>query len=198
MAYLHYQTWDSVRERLGITARMIPNLCTDFLPIEPSDLLKAILKRNLSLPLGTEKARSEALIAPILGEVQERKGGNWYAYSGYALDADETMGLTGYCDYLISRELNEFEVCPPILGIVEAKNDALDSGVPQCTAQLKGMQLFNHQHGITLAELWGAVTTGLDWRFMKLEGDTLFADKRIYTYSELPTILGILHGIGSE
>jgi hypothetical protein len=46
----------------------------------------------------------------------------------------------------------------------------------QCSATMMAAQCFNAQAGTGLTTLYGTVTTGNVWKFLKLEGNTLFID----------------------
>jgi hypothetical protein len=83
----------------------------------------------------------------------------------------------------------------PIFCVAEAKKQDMDLGIDQCAAQLLGVQHFNQRHGKTLEVIYGCVTTGETWQFMRLEGKKLLIDQRRYFLNELETILGILQFI---
>jgi hypothetical protein len=53
-------------------------------------------------------------------------------------------------------------------------------------------QLFNQRNGEAIASIYGAVTTGTDWKFLKLTDKTIWIDKRDYFINEVGRILGIL------
>ncbi len=44
-------------------------------------------------------------------------------------------------------------------------------------------QLFNQRNGEAIASIYGAVTTGTDWKFLKLTDKTIWIDKRDYSVS---------------
>jgi hypothetical protein len=44
-------------------------------------------------------------------------------FSGVALQVDAALGLTGVCDYIISKSTNQVYVSAPAVMIVEAKNE---------------------------------------------------------------------------
>ena len=48
------------------------------------------------------------------------------------LKVDEPKGLTGYCDYLISRSPRLYYPESPIVAVVEAKREDLNAGLGQC------------------------------------------------------------------
>jgi hypothetical protein len=54
------------------------------------------------------------------------------------------------------------------------------------------VQLFNQRNGEAIKSIYGAVTTGTDWKFLKLTDKTIWIDKRDYFINEVSQILGIL------
>jgi hypothetical protein len=57
----------------------------------------------MAIAVGTEKARSELLISPVLVEVREILNRTISIFSGTDFTVDDTVGLNGICDFLISR-----------------------------------------------------------------------------------------------
>lgn len=53
-------------------------------------------------------------------------------------------------------------------------------------------QLFNQRNGEQIKSIYGAVTTGTDWKFLQLIDSTISIDKRDYFINEVSQILGIL------
>jgi hypothetical protein len=53
-------------------------------------------------------------------------------------------------------------------------------------------QLFNQQHQQPIKRIYGAVTIGTIWQFMRLEGQTVAVDLKEYYIRDLDQILGIL------
>jgi hypothetical protein len=53
-------------------------------------------------------------------------------------------------------------------------------------------QIFNQRNGEAIESIYGAVTTGTDWKFLKLTDKTIWIDKRDYFINEVSQILGIL------
>ena len=80
----------------------------------------------------------------------------------------------------------------PAFAIVEAKNLSLTPGLGQCIAEMIAAQLFNEKGGKPLTTIWGTVTTGLNWRFLKLEGTTVTLDALERPLNGASAILGIL------
>jgi hypothetical protein len=163
-------------------------------PVEPSGKLKAELLEIEEMPIRSEKAKSEWIVVPILKELRQRNEKFFTIYSGENLNSDEARGLKGECDFILAKDTGSFDISFPILQIVEAKKNDLEAGVPQCAAQLVGAKVFNEKKGLRLDRLYGCVTTGNDWLFMKLEND-LVIDSRVYYLVEITQLLGIFQSI---
>jgi hypothetical protein len=187
-------TLSKVKSDFGIVTNETQDLFADTTPIHPSDLLALILKDQLPLAgaINTEKARSELVIMPILMEVRRVLGNQISIFSGSSFEVDSTQGLDGRCDFILSRSLEQYYIASPVLTIVEAKNESIPSGLGQCIATMIAARLFNQREGKPIDTLYGAVTTGTDWKFLKLEGQIAFIDINDYYIKELDKILAIL------
>ena len=166
-------------------------------PLEPSEFLRVWLDEFAPVALGvnSEKARSEFIIAPMLAETRRRVGPSVNVLPGVTFDVDKERGLVGSCDFLITKSPEIFYVQGPILAVVEAKKENLISGLGQCVAEMVAIRLFNEREGTPVASVFGCVTSGSNWRFLKLERSTLFIDKSEYYLRDADRILGILVSI---
>jgi len=193
-------TIDSVRKLFGIKLIGDEFLFNDIHPVSPSDVLSKYLERYLPLgsAIGTEKARSEFIIAPILAELTEITEHRISLFSGIEFNVDEEKGLNGRCDFIISASDIQYSLTSPILTVVEAKNDNINSGFGQCMAEMIAARIFNESEGNKRNAVYGLVTTGSIWRFLKLEDDKIYIDKKEYFIESLDRILGILSQIVSE
>lgn len=199
MPYSQFGSLQQVRQQLGITTTFRP-LLTNLVPVAPSAWLLQTLEKFTQRRLAyfSEKSRSEALVFPILAELQERHQYRFSLYSGAIIEADKALGLNGECDFVLSRGEQSIEVERPICSIVEAKDNNLDVGIPQCIAQLVGARLFNEKEGLATPLLFGAVTTGTEWVFLKLEGSVVVIDTEFYSLKSLPELLGALDAVIRE
>ena len=111
---------------------------------------------------------------------------------GVTFEVDKAQGLSGYCDYLITRSPEYFYVQAPVLAVVEAKREDVLGGLGQCAAEMVAIRLFNERDGTPQAAVFGCVTSGNIWRFLKLDGPTLFIDQPEYYLQDVGKILGIL------
>jgi hypothetical protein len=163
-------------------------------PVVVSDFLIQMLAENipLAVAISTEKARSELIIAPVLLEARRQVQRRVSLFSGVEFTVDPSQGLNGVCDFLISLSPEQLTIEVPVVSVVEAKNDSLKSGLGQCMAEMVAASLFNQQKGRELPRVYGVVTTGSLWKFLKLEGDVVSLDLREYPISELGRVVGIL------
>lgn len=193
MAYSNF-TLSKVKADFGIVTDETQDIFAETTPIQPSDLLALILKDQLPLAgaINTEKARSELVIMPILMEVRRILNNKISIFSGSSFEVDPTQGLDGRCDFILSRSLEQYYIASPVLTIVEAKNESIPSGLGQCIATMIAARLFNQREGNPTDILYGAVTTGTDWKFLKLEGQIASIDINDYYIKELGKILAIL------
>jgi hypothetical protein len=162
--------------------------------IEISDTLKNSLAETteLALAINTEKARSEMIITPILLEVRRKSNYQISLFSGTEFNIDAEKGLNGYCDFVISRSREQLTINAPVMIIVEAKNENIKGGLGQCAAAMLAAQLFNQQEDNEIQTIYGAVTTGDIWKFLKLVDADVFIDLNNYYINEINRILGIL------
>ena len=187
-------TLERVENELGITVTTVANLFGTIAPVAPSDWLVQTLERlmPLALRVNSEKARSEFIIAPVLGEVQYQVQAEISLFSGKEFNVDASKGLTGRCDFLMSRKPNSYTITAPVVAIVEAKNEDMVSGLGQCIAEMVASQLFNQKAGKVIPVIYGVVTTGASWQFLKLEGETASIDSTEHYIDRVDVIVGIL------
>ena len=159
---------------------------------EISSFLSEILKQNvpLALAMATEKASSELIIINILLEIKRESGVSFF--SGIEFNVDREKGLNGFCDFLISRSSEQFFLEAPVIALVEAKNEKIVSGLGQCIAEMVAARIYNEREGQPISCIYGAVTTGHAWKFLKLESDTAYIDIEDYYIKNPGKILGIL------
>jgi hypothetical protein len=169
-------------------------------PIPPSSYLSEFLVRSLPLAvaLGTEKARSEMLICPLLIEVREILQQKISLFSGIDFTVDASLGLNGVCDFLISHSPDQILLEAPVAVIVEAKKDDITAGLGQCVAEMVAAQKFNEQAENDVPVIYGTVTTGSLWRLLQLKDQTVKIDLTEYSIPPVDNILGVLAYIASE
>lgn len=193
MAYSSF-TLRRVKQDFGLTLQEQGRFLPEIPEIKPSDYLTETLRRNLALAVavGTEKARSELLISPILVELREILDRRISVFSGVDFTVDEGLGLNGVCDFLISRSAEQLLIESPVVTLVEAKKDDLNGGMGQCIAEMIAAQRFNEAQGIVTPKVYGIVTTGSLWRFLCLADRTVSIELRDYATPPVDQVLGIL------
>lgn len=162
--------------------------------VEISDFLERILSEDVALAvaIGTEKARSELIITPILLELRRLFAKKISLFSGVDFTVAPEQGLSGVCDYLISLSAEQLLVRSPVIMLVEAKNENLKGGPPQCIAEMIAAQQFNQREGNPVKAVYGTVTSGTVWRFLRLVENTVEIDLDEYYTRNAGQILGIL------
>ena len=162
-------------------------------PVPPSRLLLEILDMNKDVPTATEKAKSELIISPILSDLRQRHPNKLTVFSGYQFSVEPKLGLQGFCDFILTKAPKTPYISNPILAIVEAKNEAIESQTPQCIAETYAASLFNERHKTPHSEItYGTITTAFDWLFIKIEGKKVVIDNKRYFISDMPQLLGVL------
>lgn len=159
-----------------------------------SNFLSETLEYNvpLALAINSEKSRSEMIVTPILIEVRKQLGNQISLFSGKEFTVDPQRGLSGFCDFIIGKSAEQLMIEAPVIALVEAKNDNLESGFGQCMAEMIAAQLFNQRQGNEIKQIYGVVTTGSLWKFMQLEEQTITLDLNEYFLGNLGKIIGIL------
>ncbi len=187
-------TLQRVQADFGIGVQTAPNLFGQIQPASLDGGFKQTLlgQANLALAINTDKARSELLIAPLLAELWRRCQSFIALFSGVALDADLEAGLVGRCDFIIGRTPQLHYVTAPLIVIVEAKNEDVAGGLGQCAAAMVGAQRFNRKGKTGIEAIYGCVSDGGEWKFLRLEGTVLTIDVHAYLIDQSEQILGIL------
>lgn len=176
------------------------NFFAGIVPQQPSALLAETLQDNLPLGLaiGTEKAKSELIVMPVLVEVRRLFQKKISLFSGIDFNVEPQLGLKGVCDFLISKSEEQYVLRTPIIAIVEAKKGEIEVGIGQCTAEMIAAQKFNAKHNNIIEQIYGTVTTGSNWKFLKLTNQTLFIQSDETSIEHLDRILGMFVKIISE
>ena len=193
MSYSDF-TLKKVKDEFGLNVVEDQDLFSRISEIQISEYLSVTLNYNvpLAMAVGTEKARSEFIIANILLELRKILYNKISLFSGIILDVDKERGLTGFCDFIISKSQEHFYISAPIIAVVEAKNENLVGGLGQCIAEMYASSLFNQREGLNLPVIYGAVTTGNTWKFLRQEGDNVYIDLQEYHIANANKIIAIL------
>ena len=191
-----YSTWtlEAVIPAFQLEKVDTVGLFSEVEPVPPSAYLKTGLakKAPLATAIGTEKARSEMIVADVLVELLDHLDRRVSLFSGIDFNVDAENGLTGVCDFLVSLSPNQFYLEAPVIILVEAKNTDVKLGLGQCVAEMLAAQRFNAEKGNDIPYIYGASTTGIDWVFLKLEEKCLHIDMATYQIAQCDKLLGIL------
>jgi hypothetical protein len=194
MSYSQFTTLEMIESNFDVTIMDKVGIFDQIPLSEYSDFLGQTLKENLSLALAinTEKARSELIITPILVELRKHFNYQISLFSGKEFNVDAEKGLNGFCDFLISRSPEQLLIKTPVIALVEAKNDNLQNGLPQCMAEMIAARIFNQRNHHHIIPIYGVVTTGTNWKFLQLIDQIIEVDLNDYFIENIGKIIGIL------
>ena len=123
MAYSDFDL-TKVRKDFGLQIDEQSDLFADIPPVQPSVTLANTLieTAHLAIAINTEKARSAMLITPVLLDIWRQAQSQISLFSGTEFNVDEARGLTGYCDYILSRSKEQLTTHgSPIFRAVQKK-----------------------------------------------------------------------------
>jgi hypothetical protein len=193
-------TLETAGRLLGVSSRP-----TDLFPNSPAatppDWLAGTLARGgqgIHLSLISEKSRSEFVVALVFFAARELSGDRFAIYSGQRLDIDSSRGLVGDCDFILTASEPVLPLRAPIAVVVEAKKNDIDGGLGQCIAQMVAAEQFNQSAGRSGHPIFGCVTTGEAWQFLKLSGADILMDRQRFYIDNLGKILGVIQTIATE
>lgn len=192
MSYSQFTLQKAVKN-FKLTVKEGIRFLPDLPPVEPSELLENFLAQSLPVAVatGSEKARSEGIIYPILLEVKRLFHQRISFFSGEEFNVDDALGLNGVCDFLVSRSPEQLFIQAPAVIIIEAKKGDLKPGLGQCVATMVAAQKFNQEQQQVDA-IYGCVTSGTQWRFLMLKDDVLTIDLNDYSLPPIGQILASL------
>ena len=185
---------EQISSDFGLAIEEDFELFADIQEVQLDEFFLRYLHNNipLAVAISTEKAKSEMIIAPILIELRRMLNNQISLFSGVKFNVDSTRGLNGFCDFLISRSRQQSFIKSPVVAIVEAKNDNIKSGYAQCMAEMIAAKIFNEREGKEFENIFGVVTNGNQWKFLKLNKDTIYIDLNDYYIISPEKIMGIL------
>ena len=195
MAYNNF-TLGSVKQQFGLRLINDP-FCENLSVVEPRSEFLTIFDESLLLArvARSEKAKSELLVSPILVEARRLADKRVQLFSGEEFEVDRERGLNGFCDFLFSKSDNQFTIDAPVLMLVEAKRGEIETGLGQCVAEMVAAQIYNQNLEQTTPIIYGCVTSGTLWQFLKLEGTDVAIDSNSYLVTPVQRIFGILKWI---
>jgi len=67
------------------------------------------------------------------------------------------------------------------------------AGLGQCLAEMIAARIFNEKKGNNIPVIYGTVTTGIFWKFIKIRDNQIYIDLKDYSIIDNPhKIIGIL------
>ncbi len=199
MSYSNF-TLESVIAVFQLEKAESAGIFSEMEPIAPSAYLTTGLAKKVPLAaaIGTEKARSELIVADILVELREKFNYSISFFSGIDFSVDLESNLTGVCDFLVSLSPGQLLLEAPLIILVETKKDDPKLGLGQCIAEMIAAQRFNAEKGNDIPAVYGVTTTGTEWQFLKLTKKNLQIDMEIYPIQQCDKILGILSSMVNQ
>jgi hypothetical protein len=200
MTYESFKKLEHLRKRLGVSETIELWLPIQLPVVNISHQLLDTLEDASTAPVGTEKAKSEYIINPVLRELKRNNPEKFTSFSGYEFNVDSHIGLKGYCDFILSAASKKGEITAPIFCLVEAKNAEIERGYAQCGAEMYAAQLYNEKEGNPQKLIYGCVTNAFSWCFLKLEDKNLYIDPNYVplTFAEPHRVLAVLQWILDE
>jgi hypothetical protein len=194
MSYSKF-TIEEIYEKFGIVQVLENKLFADVKPRKISQWLVEHFDRfsTLALMQGTEKAKSEMIIAPIFADLRYQSEETLSVFSGSEFNVNKKLGLSGFCDFLISRSPTQNIIQTPVVITVEAKRWNFEKGYAQCISEMIAARIFNEKKGNPQKQIYGCVTTGNIWQFLVLRENEVLTDTTTYDFlQDLERIFGIL------
>ncbi len=187
-------TLEKVEKILGVTVQP-DDLFDAPAPLAIPDWLRESLAKGMDLALVSEKARSEFIVSPILLASRELCHDAIAIHSGQRLDIQPEQGLVGECDFILTLSPPVPVLRSPMITIVEAKNNDIELGLGQCIAQMVGARIFNEREGHAVRQVFGCVTTGEAWQFLRLDGPIVALARRRYYIDNVGLVLGVWQAV---
>jgi hypothetical protein len=192
MSYSQFESLEQAIDAFNLTlveSSFFPQLN----PTSPSTILTTFLKRSVPIvSAASEKARSEGIIYPVLLEVREILHEQVSLFSGRDFSVDATVGLNGIVDFFLCRSTSILVPQAPAIMLVEAKKADIASGYGQCVAEMVAGQRFNQSKHLEHTIVYGCVSNGLLWRFLRLIDHTVTIDLMDYLLQPVDDLLAKL------
>jgi hypothetical protein len=193
MAYNDF-TLDALITQFRLQGHEERNAFASFTSLPISDLLQQMLQENLPW-LWTLTQKRHARSSSLLLYLQKCAGNSSIVsafFSGVEFNVDSAQGLRGVCDFLFSLSPLQLTIQVPVVMGVEAKNENVKQGIGQCIAEMIAAQQFNQERHNAIGTVYGVVTSGNLWKFLRLTEMHVVVDATEYHISQVERIVGIL------
>lgn len=163
MSYSQFKTISSAKIAFNLTVVEGDRFLPEIEAIAPSAILSGYLQESLPIvgTSGSEKARSEGIIYPMLLEVRRQLDRQVSLFSGEEFNVDESVGLKVVCDFSIARSHSVLEIEALAVVVVEAKKTDMKTGFGQCIAEMVAVQRFNEAQSHPIPRIYGSVSNGI-------------------------------------
>ncbi|MFI5458204.1 MAG: hypothetical protein ACHRXM_22470 [Isosphaerales bacterium] len=74
------------------------------------------------------------------------------------------------------------------------QND-IEVGLGQCIAQMVGARIFNEREGRNIGPIFGCVTTGEAWQFLRLDNAVVGIDRKRYYIDNVGLLLAVWQAV---
>jgi len=192
MVHADFTLWDLERT-FGIQNRWSQtSILGEPVHVEPSERLKkdVAFMENMPSLRAKKKGRAEFVLAPVFREVIENSKGTLILYSGGELDVNKETGLGGRYDFIFDRDTQTYSIHDAVLTIREELDGDVLEGIEPCAVQLFNARKRSREYGKGMDIVYGCVTDAYSFKFLKLEGDTVYVDRKDYHITKLPELLG--------
>ena len=142
MAYSDFKTLEQVHKKLGITIQDANGLYTHIEPVKLTDWFVETIEMAYpkAIRINTESARQALIVDNVFMELNRHIHISFFLHNTF--NVDDSKGLTGNPDGIISQSRNQLYITCPVIVLVEAKKSDLGSGLGQCIAEMEGARTF--------------------------------------------------------
>ena len=134
----------------------------------------------------------------MLLEVKRQLNRHISLFSGEEFNVDESVGLNGICDFLLTRSTEVLEIEAPAVVVVETKKTDLKTGFGQGIAEMVAAQRFNEEQEYPIPTIYGSVSNGIQWQFLSLVQSTITIDLNVYSLPPVEKVFGYLVWMARE
>lgn len=180
---MHDNLLKLVQQQFGlqIEEKALPLVEPQFSPLPHSWQQRIEPGQDLVTPTSNECTRSTCIVSQLLLSLALTQ--NVSLFTGIPLEVNWTQGWVGVPDYVLSRSPLTFRIHPPVVLVVEVKRE-LERGLSHCLVEMAAAQQFNQAD----IPVYGALTTGLQWQFLKLQGNLVTISPTVYDLGSLDDI----------
>ena len=194
MAYSDF-TLDQVVRLLEATVQRV-DLFRSLTPLPVPEWLSEALARGLELAFFSEKARSEFIVGPVLLTARDLSHDSFTIYSGQRLDVMPEQGLVGECDFILVR----LRPCPCYRALWSQSSKRKRTTLRPASGNVSHRwwgPAFSMNAGSDAGPIFGCVTTGETWQFLRLDDTVVGIDRiRYHTPNVWQAVIAACQRVG--